>query len=144
MKYTFTLNPSEGALNTVAYKVCREAKRVYLQRLNSINSSEAIEFGVTCEDNNEINIVILEFTTTNANLKTGVLDGSGFKLDEEVATVPIIHPDAEGEKKVYKYSKNPKRNFCIINALSGEQVNTDDGKCELESSVPYVALEVVL
>lgn len=144
MKYTFTINPSEGTLNTVAYKVCSENNRVSLQKLNSITSYDAMEFGVSSEDSSPVNIIILEFTTTNANLKTGVVDGSGFELDEGVVTVPIIHPDTDGEKKVYKYTQNPKRSFCIINALSGEQVDTDGEKCELETSVPYVAVEVVL
>lgn len=145
MKYTFTIEPSDGVLNTVAYTICNENNNLSLKKLNSITSYDAMEFGVST-DEPIVNIVILEFTTTNANLKTGVLNQDGFSLDEEVVIVPIFYPDNNNntEIKTYKYTKNPNRNFCIINALSGEQLDIQEDKCEIKLSVPYVVLEVAL
>ena len=146
MKYTFSIKPEEGVLNTVAYMVSKQGNVPYLKKINSIVSYNILEFGINIEEEIPVDIVVIEFTKTNANVKTGMLDKLGIKFDEEEATVPIIYPDANiGEEvKKFKYTSNPSRNFCIINALSGEQVDTTNDKCELNLSNPYIALEVQL
>ena len=129
-----------------------------LQKLDHIDSEQDGKFkkifNVICAGEDKQLIVLLTLTKSKAILSTGELTSEGFKATE--SNIPLnygtIYNQNSVEYKEVPYSPDMKRNFCIIDTQTGEEVKPDiymdtktnkiKGKCKLLPNRAYVVLEL--
>ena len=152
-------------MNTIAFAVEKNIEQykkgnafLSLQKIEHIDSEYEGKIKKTfnvIETNNESSlIVLLTLTKSKAILSTGSLTAEGFETAE--SNVPLNYGtifNQEGiEYKEITYTPNLKRNFCIIDTQTYEEVvpsihidnetNTMKGTCKILPQRPYIVLEL--
>lgn len=152
-------------MNTIAFVVEKNEEEynkgnafLSLQKIDCIDTEEngriKKTFNVIRTDEEKQLIILLTLTNSKAIISTGELTEEGFLATE--TNVPLNYGtiyNKEGvEYKEIEYTPNMKRNFCIIDTQTGEEVRptlyNDEisgeikGRCKLLPQKPYIVLEL--